>query len=260
MIGHALLLAGLGAATLAYGLAWYACRNEWSLQRGLSWLAGAVLALIALSPAMMHFGHARIEGHMVQHLMLGMYAPVGLVLAAPVTLALRVLPQRAGRTLVRLLGSVPIRALAHPVSAALLDIGAMFLLYLTPLYGFMHDTPWAGTLLHLHFLLAGCLFVWSIAGPDPAPHRPGPRLRLLVFFVAMALHGALSKYMYLHAYPLDSGSTLDQRQLAAELMYYGGDLAAIAMAIAFFAALFKPRGSARHAGSNSKTIEATDHG
>ena len=246
MIGHALLVVAVCAATLAYGRAWYACRNEWPLRRGLSWLAGAALALVALSPAMMHFGHARIEGHMIQHLMLGMYAPVGLVLAAPVTLALRVLPQRAGRTLVRLLASIPVRTLAHPVSAALLDIGAMFVLYLTPLYGFMHDTAWAGTLLHLHFLLAGCLFVWSIAGPDPAPHRPGLRLRLLVFFLAMALHGALSKYMYLHGYPLDSASTLEQRRLAAELMYYGGDLAAIATATAFFAACFRPRAPVRH--------------
>ncbi|ERJ19822.1 putative conserved integral membrane protein, partial [Salinisphaera shabanensis E1L3A] len=208
---------------------------------GCTPLLGAALALVALSPPLMHYGHASIEGHMIQHLMLGMYAPIGLVMAAPVTLALRTLPQRPARALVRWLASAPVRLLAHPITAAVLDIGAMFLLYLTPLYGLMHDTSWLGAVLHLHFLLAGCLFVWAIVGPDPAPHRPGPRLRLLVFFFAMALHGALSKYMYLHGYPLESGAALEQRRFAAELMYYGGDLAGLAMAGVFFAARYKAR-------------------
>lgn len=197
---------------------------------------GVAIVLMGLSPSINAYAHASITGHMIQHLLLGMYAPIALVMAAPVTLALASLPTASARSLVGFMNTPGVRYISHPVTAMTLDIGAMFVLYLTPLYTAMHGQPVFGALLKLHFMLAGCLFVWAIVGPDPAPRRPGPGWRLSVLFVAMALHGTLSKYMYLHGYPLDSGTSFVARQTAAEWMYYGGDGAAALMAILFFSA------------------------
>ena len=48
----------------------------------------------------------------------------------------------------------------------------------------------------LHFVFAGCLYAWVIAGPDPAPHRPSVPARLVVLGVAVAVHSVLAQLLY----------------------------------------------------------------
>jgi putative membrane protein len=57
---------------------------------------------------------------MAQHLLLGMYAPLALVLGAALTLLLGSIPVAARRPVGRVLGSRVLHGLGHPVSAALL--------------------------------------------------------------------------------------------------------------------------------------------
>nr|MBI1228945.1 hypothetical protein [Cytophagales bacterium] len=66
-----------------------------------------------------------------------------------------------------------------------LNIGGMYVLYLTPLYVLSLTNPWLHHLIHLHFLLAGYLFSWSIIGPDPVPNRPSIRFRMIVLFLQL---------------------------------------------------------------------------
>lgn len=95
----------------------------------------------------------------------------------------------------------PVRFVIHPITAALLGIGGMYVLYLTPLYALSMTDPLVFVLLHLHFVISGYLFTWSIAGPDPAPHRPGMVMRLAVVFLATAAHANLGKIMFGYGYP-----------------------------------------------------------
>src|SRR5690606_34815391 len=104
--------------------------------------------------------------HMVQHLLIGMFAPLALVLAAPLTLTLRSVPRRASQWLVRVLHSEFVVWLSHPISALFLNIGGMYVLYLTPLYETSLHSTAVHYWVHIHFLLAGYLFAWAIAGPD----------------------------------------------------------------------------------------------
>src|SRR5690606_37034579 len=84
----------LVATTLAGGYLVLVRRRErtlgrrWSGLRTGAWLAGAVLVAAGLSPWTVEAAHADARGHMAQHLLLGMYAPLGVVLAAPMTLLL----------------------------------------------------------------------------------------------------------------------------------------------------------------------------
>lgn len=234
---------GLAAALLPFcllGLYLAVASREpaWSRGRMCSFAAGTALVAVALSPPLAHWAHQDLRGHMVQHLLLGMFAPLGLVLGAPGTLLLRHLPVSAARRIVALLARKPIRALIHPVTAAVLDIGGMYLLYLTPLFSVMGAHPALHLLVHLHFVLSGYLFTWAIAGPDPAPHRPGFPTRLVVFFLAMAAHATLGKLMYGYAYPRTS-APLAEVQQAAQWMYYGGDVAELLLAAALFALWFR---------------------
>ncbi|MFD5027391.1 cytochrome c oxidase assembly protein [Streptomyces sp. NPDC058373] len=203
----------------------------WSRWRTAAFLAGLAVLVLALVPPLAPFAHGDFRGHMAQHLLIGMYAPLGLVLAAPVTLLLRTLPPARARTLATLLHTFPARVLSHPLVALVLSTGTLALLYFTPLYTALAAAPGAHWLLHAHFLLSGCLFAHAVAGPDPAPSRPGVPARLVVLGVAITAHATLSQLMYggfLVQVPVPAG----QLQGGAELMYYGGDLAELLLAAA----------------------------
>lgn len=62
---------------------------------------------MALLPPLAPFVHGDFRGHMAQHLLIGMYAPLALVLGAPVTLLLRALPAHRARRSAGLLRSRP---------------------------------------------------------------------------------------------------------------------------------------------------------
>src|SRR4051794_25015737 len=57
--------------------------RSWSLWRTASFLLGAALLIFALVPALSPYPAGDFRGHMHQHLLLGMYAPLALVLGAP---------------------------------------------------------------------------------------------------------------------------------------------------------------------------------
>ncbi|MDR7342775.1 putative membrane protein [Pantoea alhagi] len=197
--------------------------------------------MIAMLPPLADWAHRDLRGHMLQHLFLGMFAPLGLVFGFPGTLLLRTVSAHTARCLMRFLRARPVRFLIHPITAALLDIGGMYLLYLTPLFALSMTHPALFVFLHLHFVISGYLFTWSIAGPDPAPHRPGRTLRLAVVFLATAAHAILGKLMYGYGYPHGTAASLAEIRAAAQWMYYGGDLAELLLITAFFAAWFRHR-------------------
>lgn len=234
-----LVLAGLWV-TFLYGVHVQKERHRcWSPWRTFSWSAGIVAIAIALYPPLMHGAHIDFRLHMVVHLLLGMLAPLGLVLAAPVTLAIRTLPTSGARRLIQVLSFPLVQFISHPVAAMLLNVGAMYVLYMTPLYGLTLHSGWVSAFVHWHFLAAGYLFVWSIAGPDHAPGRPNLRFRLGVLFVSLGAHATLGKVMYVYGWPRNSPHDLEQIQAGAQLMYYGGNIAELILIIAFFALWFR---------------------
>ena len=104
----------------------------------------------------------------------------------------------------------------------------------------MLASPALHAAVHAHVLVAGCVFVWSIlAGPDPAPHPASMRIRTGVLVASIAAHGVLSKLMYGYGWPRGAGLGVAESQAAAELMYYGGDLAEGLLAAALFARWYR---------------------
>ncbi|MFF4173275.1 cytochrome c oxidase assembly protein [Streptomyces sp. NPDC001744] len=203
-------------------------RSPW---RTASFLSGVVLLGVALLPPVAPFAHEDFRGHMLQHVLIGMYAPLALVLGAPVTLLLRTLPAARGRRLSAVLRSAPVGALTRPWVALALSTGSLVPLYFTPLYGVITGDPVAHWLLHAHFLLSGCLFAHVVAGPDPSPSRPDVRVRLVWLGVAIAAHAVVSQLLY-GGFGTHVHAPVEQVRGGAEIMYYGGDIAELLLAAA----------------------------
>jgi putative membrane protein len=203
----------------------------WSRWRTTSFLTGTGLLGVALLPPLATFAKGDFRGHMAQHLLIGMYAPLALTLAAPVTLLLRTLPATQGRRLTAVLHTRPVRGITHPAVALALSTGSLAMLYFTPLYNAVMSKPPTHWLLHTHFLLSGCLFAYVIAGPDPAPSRPGVRARLVYLGAAITAHAVFSQMLY-GGFWVDIHAPIEQVQGSAEIMYYGGDIAELLLAAA----------------------------
>ncbi|MFG2047446.1 cytochrome c oxidase assembly protein [Micromonospora sp. NPDC048935] len=231
-------------ALLAGGYLLAAVRDPrgWDHRRTAAWLVGCGVLAVAVGPLAQLPDDPR--GHMAQHLLLGMLAPLGLVLGAPVTLLLRVAPAPVRRTVGRLLRARSLHLITHPVTAALLSTGGLALVLLTPLYAAAERQPGLHHAVHLHYLAAGYLFTWSLAGPDPAPRRPGLAVRVGALLGAAAGHAVLAKHLYARAGILPPGlDNPDPETLrsAAQLMYYGGDLVELLLATALFATWYNDR-------------------
>lgn len=168
--------------------------DRWPLWRTLLWLAGLAVVLVVTSSGLAAYGRVLFSTHMVQHMTMSMVAPLLLVPAMPITLALRTLvPRHDGSRgprewLLWGLHSPASRFLTHPVTAAVLFSGSLLVFYYSPLFGVALRTHYGHEAMHVHFLLSGYLFVWSLIGTDPGV-RPTPYpLRLLILFATMAFH------------------------------------------------------------------------
>jgi putative membrane protein len=212
--------------------------------RGVRWPrrrdAGYALAVCAVVAATVSPVAARDEwfpAHVLQHLLLGMVAPLGLALAAPVTLALRAATGRGRRWAARLLRSRLLRGLAWPPVAVVPVAGGVWLLYLTPLYAASLRHPALHAALHAHLLLTGALLSSALVRVDPVPGPARWATRIGCLFVVMATHAVLAKYLYAHADTFAgprTGTPADWRA-GAQLLWYGGDLVDVALAVAVLA-------------------------
>lgn len=219
------LLALAGAATyLAAALR----LGGWPRRRTLAWLAGSLAAVLAVTGPVAEAAHHDFAAHALGHLLLGMLAPLLLSLGAPLTLALRVLPVRHGRRLVKVLRTRLVSVLTEPGVAAVLNVGGLWLLYRSGLYEASTHAPGLHLLVHAHMLLAGYLFTVAVAGTDPMPHRRPYPHRAVVLVLALAAHGILAKTLW--ASP-PSGVPAARGELGAMIMYYGGDAVDIALGV-----------------------------
>jgi len=209
--------------------------DRWPPGRDVVFAAGAAVALVP--------GAATFTGHMLQHVLLGMLAPLLVVLARPVTLLLRAVPAAARRRLKRVLGSRPAAVLVFPPVAAVLEAGSLWLLYRTGLFAAAGRDPWLHVLVHAHVVAAGVLFTASVCRLDPLRHRVGLGPRAAALVGAAAAHAVLAKSLFATPPPGTAFAVAD-RQAGAQLMYYGGDLVELGLALVVALSWYAARGRA----------------
>lgn len=202
--------------------------KAWPLHRCFLWSVGIFSIALVFTGPLADFAQENFVGHMWTHLLLGMLAPLLLVLAMPMTLLLRSLPVSIARKVSFLLKSRAFRLLSNPVTALILNIGGLYVLYLTNLYEWMHQSSIAYTVIHLHIFLAGYLFTAAIIYVDLTAHRLSFLFRSIILIVSLAAHKILSKSIYANP---PAGVPQEQAEAGGKVMYYGGDFIELAIIV-----------------------------
>ncbi len=220
--------------------------DKWSRWRTLSFCVGGLGSLlVATCSSLATYDTVLLSTHMVQHMVLSMAAPIFLALGAPVTLALRTLAPTPRRWLLALLHSRLAAVLAFPPVALAIFIASPWALYFSGWYeatlrsGILHD------LLHLHFVVVGCLFFWPLLGLDPVPGRVAYPFRLLTVFATLPFHAflgvtimsmdeLLARDWYLSLHRSWPPTPLADQHLAGGILWGSGDL----VGLLIFAVLF----------------------
>jgi putative membrane protein len=202
--------------------------DSWPLLREASFILGSMAVLAAL---LVQLPVGEFIGHMAQHLLVGMAAPLLLVLGRPLTLALRALPVgEVRRLLLKVVHSRAAAVVVFPPVAGLLDVGGLWLLYRTTIFAETHERPWLHAAVHAHVLVAGVLFTSAVCQLEPVRRRYSLTLRASSLVAAAAAHAVLAKSLYATPPPGTHFPIADVAR-GAQLMYYGGDLIEVAIAL-----------------------------
>ena len=190
-----LSVAVIAIVSYLYGVARLRARGDsWPLARTVSWVLGMLVLIYVTSGAPNAYQEFLFSVHMVGHMMLSMLIPVLLVPGAPVTLITRVQQARKDgswglREWVLWAVHTPYAWLiSHPLFAGLNFAMSLVLFYYTPLFRWSTEEHLGHQWMIVHFLITGYLFVQSLVGVDPQPHKPGFPLKLMLLIGTMAFH------------------------------------------------------------------------
>jgi putative copper resistance protein D len=168
--------------------------DKWPIGRTVSWVFGMLVLLYVTSGAPNAYSEFLFSVHMVGHMMLSMLVPVLLVPGAPVTLLSRVQPARKDdswglREWVLWAVHTPYAwFISQPIFAGLNFALSLVMFYYTPLFRWATEEHLGHQWMLVHFVITGYLFVQSLIGVDPQPHRPGYPVKLMLLIGTMAFH------------------------------------------------------------------------
>ena len=168
--------------------------DKWPLSRTVPWLMGMAVLFYVTNGAPNAYQEYLFSVHMVGHMVLSMMVPVLLVPGAPVTLLSRAQAPRTD-------GSRGLREwvlwavhtpyawfISHPLIAGLNFALSLVMFYYTPLFRWATEEHLGHQWMLVHFLITGYLFVQSLIGVDPQPHKPAFPLKLMLLIGTMAFH------------------------------------------------------------------------
>jgi putative copper resistance protein D len=186
--------------------------DKWPIGRTIAFALGIAATNFATSGGLGLYAQFSFSYHMMSHMVLGMIAPIGLVLGAPMTLALRTLPQGRnseergvrGSLLAALHSKIGV-IYTNPIVALAIFDGSLFALYFTDLFAVLMQSHVGHLFMSLHFLAAGFLFFFIIIGVDPNPRRVHHLVQIVILFAAMSIHAFFSVALMSTTTLIDAG-------------------------------------------------------
>jgi cytochrome c oxidase assembly factor CtaG len=214
--------------------------NHWPPGRTVAFLLGGLGSIAAVSVSGIEaYDTTLLSVHMIQHMVLSMVGPIFLALGAPVTLALRTTRQRPRKVLLEVLHSRVIKVLTFPLVAFGVFIANPFILYFTGLYRLTLEHAWLHELVHVHFIVTGCLFFWPLLGLDPLPNRWPYPARALLMVLSVPFHTVLgltimqSKTLlaggYYPSLHLAWSNPWSDQVVAGGILWAGGEIVSVTM-------------------------------
>ena len=185
----------LGVMVYLYGVSVLRRRGDkWPVVRSVSWVLGMATLFYVTNGAPNAYQEYLFSVHMVGHMILTMMVPVFLVPGAPVTLLSRAQAPRTD-------GSFGLREwalwavhtpyawfISQPLFAGLNFALSLVMFYYTPLFRFSTESHLGHQWMIVHFLITGYLFIQSLIGVDPQPHKPVFPVKLMLLIGTMAFH------------------------------------------------------------------------
>ena len=168
--------------------------DRWPWYRTVLWLVGLIIMVWATNAGIATYADVSVGFHMVQHMTLAMLAPIPLVLAAPVTLALRTVrpSQSNGRgpreLILATIHSGPAKVITNPIFVLIVYGGGVYGLYFSPLFGALMTSHLGHIAMTTHFLVSGLLLAWVVIGIDPQPAPIPYWARMILVIAVIVLH------------------------------------------------------------------------
>jgi cytochrome c oxidase assembly factor CtaG len=231
----------VAAASYGYGVYRLRLRGDhWPPGRTVAFVLGGLGSIAAVTVTGIEaYDDTLLSVHMVQHMVLSMVGPIFLALGAPVTLALRTLPPDPRKVMLAVLHSRVVKVLTFPLVAFALFIANPFILYFTNVYRLTLEHEWLHELVHVHFVVTGCLFFWPLLGLDPLPNRWPYPARALLMVLSVPFHTVLGLtimqsrtlvggdwYPNLH---LTWSNPWNDQVVAGGILWAGGEIVSVTM-------------------------------
>jgi putative copper resistance protein D len=168
--------------------------DKWPIGRTVSWVTGMLLLAFITSGSLNAYQEYLFSVHMVAHMLLTMAVPIFLVPGAPVTLLSRAVEKRSDDSrgvrewVLWAVHTKYAQVISHPVIAAVLFASSLVAFYFTPIFAWSTNEHVGHEWMVLHFLITGYLFVQSIIGVDPGPHKIQFPLRIMLLIGTLAFH------------------------------------------------------------------------
>jgi cytochrome c oxidase assembly factor CtaG len=229
------------AALYLYGVRRLTARGDaWPVARTIFFLGGGLVPIAFVTIGGIGvYDDQLLSVHMIQHMVLGMIAPIFLALGAPVTLALRTFPTRPRAWLVAALHSRIAKVLAFPLVSFALYVATPFALYFSGLFRVTLDHEWVHNLSHVHFLVVGCLFFWPLIGLDPLPGRWPYPARALMMLISTPFHAVLGLTIMSMTTPIGGdyypnlhlawSNVMSDQRVAGGILWAGGEVVSVTM-------------------------------
>jgi putative copper resistance protein D len=167
---------------------------SWPWWRTLAWIGGTGSLFAVTGTWLNGYSMVLFSVHMTQHMVLSLITPLLLLLAAPVTLALRTLPRGRGAAgapralLQNAQHSRFARFISHPLFTIPLFIASLYGVYFTSLFDALMANPAGHQLMLAHFVVTGLLFFGPIVAQDPWPRTLSHPARMLELFLPVPFH------------------------------------------------------------------------
>lgn len=208
--------------------------RKWPVTRTISFCLGEFALTLALVSGLDAFDDVSFTLHTVQHILIGMVAPILFALSAPITLALQASSRRVQTTILKVLHSPVGKALSNPFVTWPLYGVSLFAYYFSSLYVDSLNNPTLHQFIHLHMLIVGCLFIWPAVAIDPLPRPMGHWIRMLYLLLAMPFHTILGMALESQTTPIAPGISLSDLHAGGGLMWIAGEAIGLLGTLAIF--------------------------
>lgn len=168
--------------------------DQWPIARTVVWVVGMAMLFYTTNGPLNLYESYLFSIHMLGHMMLTMAIPTLLVLGAPITLALRAIDKRRDGSwgtrewIMWALHTPYAKFITHPIVAAFIFAGSLWVFYYTPLLRWATTTHLGHQWMIIHFLISGYLFALTLVGVDPIPYRFPYPIRLVTLLATMGFH------------------------------------------------------------------------